>query len=138
MAIIGLDVGDRYIGIAMAVGTVAVPVAVIKRTEEATDLERIAALTSDYETELIVIGLPRSMDGSIGAQAELVLEFAKSLSNYTDIPIDMCDERLTTVTADRLMQESGAKRKQRKANIDAMAAAVILQAYIDGTNKGSD
>ena len=138
MAIIGLDVGDRYIGIAMAVGTVAVPVAVIKRTEEATDLERIAALTSDYETELIVIGLPRSMDGSIGAQAELVLEFAKSLSNYTDIPIDMCDERLTTVTADRLLQESGAKRKQRKANIDAMAAAVILQAYIDGTNKGSD
>ena len=135
MAIIGLDVGDRYIGIAMAVGTVAVPVAVIKRTEEATDLERIAALTSDYETELIVIGLPRSMDGSIGAQAELVLEFAKSLANYIDIPIDMCDERLTTVTADRLMQESGAKRKQRKANIDAMAAAVILQAYIDGKNR---
>jgi len=135
MAIIGLDVGDRYIGIAMAVGTVAVPVAVIKRTEEATDLERIAALTSDYETELIVIGLPRSMDGSIGAQAELVLEFAKSLANYIDIPIDMCDERLTTVTANRLLQESGAKRKQRKANIDAMAATVILQAYLDGKNR---
>jgi putative Holliday junction resolvase len=132
MAIIGLDVGDKHIGVAMAIGTVAVPVAVIKRTKEEDDLERIAALTRDYETELIVIGLPRSMDGSIGAQAELVLEFTKSLSNYIDIPIDMCDERLTTVTADRLLQESGAKRKQRKANIDAMAAAVILQAYIDG------
>jgi putative Holliday junction resolvase len=135
MAIIGLDVGDKHIGVAMAVGTIAVPVAVIKRTEEEVDLERIAALTRDYETELIVIGLPRSMDGSIGAQAELVLEFTKSLSDYIDIPIDMCDERLTTVTADQLLQESGAKRKQRKANIDAMAAAVILQAYIDGKNR---
>jgi len=135
MAIIGLDVGDKHIGIAMAVGTIAVPVAVIGRTQEEQDLERIAALTKDYETELIVIGLPRSMDGSIGAQAELVLEFAKSLANYIDIPIDMCDERLTTVTADRLMQESGTKRKKRKENIDAMAAAVILQAYIDGKNR---
>ena len=135
MAIIGLDVGDKHIGIAMAVGTIAVPVAVIGRTQEEQDLERIAALTKDYETELIVIGLPRSMDGSIGAQAELVLEFAKSLAKYIDIPIDMCDERLTTVTADRLMQESGTKRKKRKENIDAMAAAVILQAYIDGKNR---
>jgi len=135
MAIIGLDVGDKHIGVAMAIGTIAVPIAVIKRTEEEEDMERIAALTRDYETELIVIGLPRSMDGSIGAQAELVLEFTKSLANYIDIPIDMCDERLTTVTADRLLQESGAKRKQRKANIDAMAAAVILQAYIDGMSR---
>ena len=135
MAIIGLDVGDKHIGVAMAIGTIAIPVAVIERTEEAKDMERIAALTQDYETELIVIGLPRSMDGSIGAQAELVLEFAKSLANYIDIPIDMCDERLTTVTADRLMQESGTKRKKRKENIDAMAAAVILQAYIDGKNR---
>jgi putative Holliday junction resolvase len=135
MAIIGLDVGNKHIGVAMAIGTIAVPIAVIKRTEEEADLERIAALTRDYETELIVIGLPRSMDGSIGAQAELVIEFTKSLSNYIDIPIDMCDERLTTVTADRLLQESGAKRKQRKANIDAMAAAVILQAYIDGMSR---
>ncbi|MFA5054670.1 MAG: Holliday junction resolvase RuvX [Dehalococcoidia bacterium] len=132
MAIIGLDVGDKHIGVAMAVGSVAIPVAVIGRTEEADDLERIAALARDYETELIVIGLPRSMDGTVGAQANLVLDFAKSLSNHIDIPIEMCDERLTTVIADRLMRESGVKRKKRKANIDAMAAAVILQAYIDG------
>ena len=135
MAIIGLDVGDKHIGVAMAVGTVAIPVAVIKRTEEKTDIERITALTGDYETELIVIGLPRSMDGSIGAQADSVIEFAKSLAEHTDIPIDMCDERLTTVTADRLMRESGAKRRARRDNIDAMAAAVILQAYIDGKNR---
>lgn len=135
MAIIGLDVGDRHIGVAMAVGSMAIPVAVIERTEEADDLERIAALARDYETELIVIGLPRSMDGSVGAQANLVLDFAKVLSNRIDIPIEMCDERLTTVAAERLMRESGTKRKKRKANIDAMAAAVILQSYIDGKNK---
>lgn len=135
MAIIGIDVGEKHIGIAMAVETVAIPIAVIKRSGEEADFKRIAALTGEYETELIVIGLPRSMDGSIGAQAESVIKFAKSLADYTDIPIDMCDERLTTVMADRLMQESGAKRKQRKANIDAMAAAVILQAYIDGKHR---
>ena len=138
MAIIGLDVGDKHIGVAMAVGNVAVPVAVIVRTEEADDLERIAVLARDYETEIIVIGLPRSMDGTVGAQARLVLDFAKSLSNRIDTPIEMCDERLTTVMANRLMQESGTKRKKRKANIDAMAAAVILQAYIDGATKSSD
>jgi len=135
MAIIGIDVGEKHIGIAMSVGNIAIPVAVIKRTGGESDLERIAALTGEYETELVVVGLPRSMDGSIGAQAESVIEFAKSLSDYIDIPIDMCDERLTTVMADRLMREGGAKRRQRKANIDAMAAAVILQAYIDGKNR---
>jgi len=135
MAIIGLDVGDKHIGIAMAVGTVAVPIAVIERTGEETDMKQIAALTRDYETELVVIGLPRSMDGTTGPQAELVIDFAKSLSDYIDIPIDMCDERLTTVTAERLLRESGAKRKQRKANIDALAATVILQAYLDGKNR---
>jgi len=135
MAIIGIDVGEKHIGIAMSVGNIAIPVAVIKRTGGESDLERIAALTGEYETELVVVGLPRSMDGSIGAQAESVIKFAKSLSDYIDIPIDMCDERLTTVMADRLMREGGAKRRQRKANIDAMAAAVILQAYIDGKNR---
>ena len=135
MAIIGLDVGDRHIGVAMAVGSVAVPVDVIERTEEADDIERIAALARDYETELIVVGLPRSMDGSVGAQANLVLDFAKVLANRIDVPIEMCDERLTTVAAERLMRESGTKRRKRKANIDAMAAAVILQSYIDGALK---
>lgn len=132
MAIIGLDVGDKRIGIAMAEGRLAVPVNVIARTDEEDDMQRVAAIAREYDAERIVVGLPRSMNGSIGAQAESVLAFAKALADHISVPIEMCDERLTTVTADRLMQESGAKRRKRKENIDALAAAVILQAYIDG------
>ena len=132
MALLGLDVGDNRIGIALSEGRLAVPSDVLERTTEAEDLERIASLARKCDAERIVIGLPRSMDGSIGTQAESVLAFSKALANHISIPIEMCDERLTTVTADRLMHESGAKRKKRKENIDAMAAAVILQAYIDG------
>jgi putative Holliday junction resolvase len=132
MALLGLDVGDKRIGIAMSEGRLAVPSDVIERTTEEEDLERIADLVRNFDAERVVIGLPRSMDGSIGTQAESVLAFSKALANHICIPIEMCDERLTTVTADRLMQESGAKRKKRKKKIDAMAAAVILQAYLDG------
>jgi putative Holliday junction resolvase len=135
MAIIGLDVGDRRIGIALAEGRLAVPVDVIQRAGGENDIKQIADIVCEYDAELIVIGLPRSMDGTIGHQADVVLEFAGLLSNFTDIPIEMCDERLTTVMAERLLQESGTKRKKRKENIDAMAAAVILQAYIDGNSK---
>jgi putative Holliday junction resolvase len=78
-----------------------------------------------------VVGLPFSMDGSIGAQAEGVLEFAGVLGQVTDIPVDTYDERLSTVEADRLMREAGTKRGKRKENLDALAAAVILQGYID-------
>ena len=135
MALLGLDVGDKRIGIALSEGRLAVPSDVLERTTEEEDLERIASLARKCDAERIVIGLPRSMDGSIGKQAELVLAFSKALANHISIPIKMCDERLTTVTADRLMHESGAKRKKRKENIDAMAAAVILQAYIDGVRE---
>ena len=132
MALLGLDVGDKRIGIALAEGHLAVPIDVIERTQEEEDMKQVAALVREFGAERIVVGLPRSMDGSIGKQAESVLAFSKALANHIGIPVDMCDERLTTVTADRLMQESRAKRKKRKENIDALAASVILQAYIDG------
>ena len=132
MALLGLDVGDKRIGIALSEGRLAVPSDVIERTTEEEDLERIADLVRQFDAERIVIGLPRSMDGHIGTQAESVLAFSKALANHISIPIEMCDERLTTVTANRMMQESGTKRRKRRENIDALAAAVILQAYIDG------
>jgi putative Holliday junction resolvase len=132
MALLGLDIGDKRIGIALSEGRLAVPSDVLERTTEEDDLERIADLVRKFDAERIVIGLPRSMDGSIGKQAESVLAFSKALANHISIPIEMCDERLTTVTANQLMRESGTKRKKRKENIDALAAAVILQAYIDG------
>ena len=131
MSVLGLDVGEKRIGVALAEGSIAIPLTVIKRVEDAADLQRVISLAHEHNVDIIVVGLPFSMDGSIGAQAEGVLEFAGALGQVTDIPVDTYDERLSTVEADRLMREAGTKRGKRKENLDALAAAVILQDYID-------
>ena len=135
MAILGLDVGEKRIGVALAEGLLAIPLTVIDRKVEETDMELIMALVEEYKAERIVVGLPLSMNGAIGAQAEEVLAFSGALAEHVDIPVDTWDERLSTVTAERLLIDTGMKRKKRKRKLDAMAAAIILQAYLDGTNK---
>lgn len=134
MPVLGLDVGEKRIGVALAEGSIAIPLTVIKREEEAADLQRVISLAHEHGADIIVVGLPRSMDGDIGAQAEGVLGFAAALGHIADTPVDTYDERLSTVEADRLMREAGTKRGKRKENLDAMAAAVILQSYIDRMN----
>ena len=133
MGILGLDIGERRIGVALAAdeGTVAIPLTVIDRGKKGADLEAILALMREHGAKRIVVGLPRSLDGSIGKQAEAVLAFSKALSQHTDIPIDTWDERLSTVAAERLLADAGVKREKRKARRDAMAAAIILQSYLD-------
>ena len=135
MAILGLDVGEKRIGVALAEGLLTIPLTVIDRTVEETDMELIMALVEEYKAERIVVGLPRLMNGDIGTQAEETLSFSGALAEHVDIPVDTWDERLSTVTAERLLIDTGMKRKKRKGKIDAMAAAIILQAYLDGTNK---
>jgi putative Holliday junction resolvase len=135
MTILGLDVGEKRIGVALAEGLLAIPLTVIDRRVEETDMELIMALVEEYRAERIVVGLPRLMNGDIGTQAEEVLSFSGALAQHVDIPVDTWDERLSTVTAERLLIDTGMKRKKRKGKIDAMAAAIILQAYLDGTNK---
>jgi len=135
MAILGLDVGEKRIGVALAEGLLAIPLTVIDRRVEETDMELIMALVEEYKAERIVVGLPRLMNGDIGTQAEETLSFSGALAQHVDIPVDTWDERLSTVTAERLLIDTGMKRKKRKGKIDAMAAAIILQAYLDGTNK---
>ena len=135
MAILGLDVGEKRIGVALAEGLLAIPLTVIDRRVEETDMELIMALVEEYKAERIVVGLPRLMNGDIGTQAEETLTFSGALAEHVDIPVDTWDERLSTVTAERLLIDTGMKRKKRKGKIDAMAAAIILQAYLDGTNK---
>ena len=135
MAILGLDVGEKRIGVALAEGLLAVPLTVIDRRVEETDMELIMALVKEYRAERIVVGLPRLMNGNIGTQAEEILSFCGALAEHVDIPVDTWDERLSTVTAERLLIDIGMKRKKRKGKLDAMAAAIILQAYLDGTNK---
>ena len=135
MAILGLDVGEKRIGVALAEGLLAIPLTVIDRRVEETDMELIMALVEEYKAERIVVGLPHLMNGDIGTQAEETLSFSGALAEHVDIPVDTWDERLSTVTAERLLIDTGMKRKKRKGKIDAMAAAIILQAYLDGTNK---
>jgi len=137
MAILGLDVGEKRIGVALAEGLLAIPLTVIDRRVEETDMEMIVALVEEYRAERIVVGLPRLMNGNIGTQAEEIFSFCGALAEHVDIPVDTWDERLSTVTAERLLIDIGMKRKKRKGKLDAMAAAaaIILQAYLDGTNK---
>lgn len=134
MAILGLDVGDKRIGVAFADGLLAIPLTVVDRAGEEADMEKLLALAREHGVERIVVGLPLSMNGSIGRQAEKVLAFSRSLSEHVDIPVDTWDERLSTVSAERLLLDSGMKREKRKGKRDAMAAAIILQAYLDGIN----
>ena len=135
MAILGLDVGDKRIGVAFADGLLAIPLTVVDRTGEEADMAKLLVLAREHGVERIVVGLPLSMNGNIGRQAEKVLAFSRALSEHVDIPVDTWDERLSTVSAERLLLDSGMKREKRKGKRDAMAAAIILQAYLDGINE---
>jgi len=133
MSTMGLDVGQKRIGVAIAAsgGLLAIPLTVIDRAEEEADLKTILTLINEWGINRVVVGLPRSLDGSIGKQAEEVVAFSKTLSQRISIPVDTWDERLSTVAAERLMRDAGVKSGKRRAHRDAMAAAIILQGYLD-------
>jgi putative Holliday junction resolvase len=131
--IMGVDFGESRIGIALSdpLGIMATPLTIITRTDEAKDIDTIADIIHENRVGRLVMGLPLSMDGSLGRQAEKVRDFAAELGKKTDIPIEFQDERLSTVAAKNLMRE--AKKTDRKTRYDAAAAALILQGYLDGT-----
>lgn len=128
-----LDIGDRWIGVALsdAGGILASPFSIIKCSNEAADIEAITNIVNQKQVEQIIVGLPRSMDGSIGKQAEKVKAFAQKLSNHIRIPLEFRDERLSTVSARRLMRDANTKKRRIKTRDDAIAAALILQGYLD-------
>ncbi len=130
---LGIDVGDRRIGLALSDsnGIMASPLTIIEHSTETGDIEAILKIAKEREAERIIVGLPRLMNGDIGSQAQKVQAFTEVLRNHTQIPIEYRDERLTTVTAQRLKQETGSKKKNRNIRYDAMAAAVILQDYLE-------
>ena len=131
--ILGLDVGDRWIGVALSdpIGILASPLIRISRTGTEDAVEAILQLVRQYEVERIVAGLPYSMDGKIGQQAKKVQDFLQQLSQCLEIPVETWDERLSTVAVGRMMIEAGVKRGRRKGQVDANAAALILQGYLD-------
>ena len=127
---LGLDIGDKRIGVALSdpEGILASPLTIINCRGEGVDVGVIIDIIDQNQVGQIIIGLPRSMDGSIGKQAEKVKVFVRELCNHTEVPVEFRDERLSTVSAKRLMR---GVRKAGKTRHDAIAAALILQGYLD-------
>lgn len=131
MRVLALDHGRARIGCAVSdpTGTLVRPLAVIEPAEASA----AAALAAELEAERIVVGLPRTLSGQEGAQAELVRSFCAELGGLTDIPVETYDERLTTVTAERHLVEQRMGAKARREVVDKVAAAVLLQSWLDAT-----
>lgn len=131
MRILGLDVGDKRIGVAVSDPgrSLARSLQVIERGSKGQDLEVIGQLVRDLDIACIVVGYPRSLDGTIGEQAKRVERYARELERGLGVPVVLWDERLSTVAAERLMRDTG--RKDGRRGIDAVAAALILQSYLD-------
>jgi len=133
MRILALDVGDRRIGAAVSdpTGLLARPLKIIPRKDEAADVANIQKLINEQNAGRVIVGMPLSLDGSVGPQAEKVQAFADKLRPSLTVPLELRDERFSTATVRERRLESGASKKKRHAPDDAAAAAVILQSYLD-------
>lgn len=132
MKIMAVDYGDSHTGLACCdrTETLASPIGVIDEKNFNICVEKVAAMSVEYEAGMIVVGNPLNMNGSAGPRSQLCKSFADMLQNYVEIPVVMWDERSTTVTAHQMMNDVNKRGKKRKAVIDAVAAAVILENYL--------
>ena len=136
MRILGLDYGSKTVGVAVSdpLGFTAQGVEIIRRKSEnkmRQTLARIEELIAQYQVEEIVLGLPKNMNNTLGDRAEKSLELKETLERRTGLPVVMWDERLTTVSANRVLMETGVRRENRKEHVDEIAAVFILQVYLD-------
>ncbi|MBM3142659.1 MAG: Holliday junction resolvase RuvX [Chloroflexi bacterium] len=133
MRTLGLDIGDKRIGVAISdpAEILASPLATITREDDKKAIDDIIKFVDQNDVERIVVGLPYSLDGSIGGQANKVMDFAERLSQYTRASMEIWDERLSTVAVERLLREAGKKKAKKRERRDAAAAAFILQGYLD-------
>jgi putative Holliday junction resolvase len=137
MRILGLDVGEKKIGVAISdeLGLIAHGIDVIERKNDGKDIDRICDIISDYKVTKIVAGLPKNMNGTLGPSGTAVRKYVTKLQNTSGIEVDFWDERLTTVAAERVLLEADVSRKKRKGVIDKLAAVLILQSYLDCKSK---
>lgn len=137
MIIMSVDYGDKRTGIAICdkLEMLASPVCVFTEWNAQTLAEKIVALATEKNVETIVIGLPRNMDGSKGFRADACEELGELIKERTTIPVCFWDERLTTVSAHRILSDNNVRGKKRKAVVDAVAAEIILQNFIDSRKK---
>ncbi len=134
MRAIGVDLGSKRIGVALSdsAGTLAVPFEVVQRSKDrARDHRAIAALAAEAEAEVVVVGVPYSLDGSVGPAARRALAEIRAMRRALAVPVETYDERLSTVTAHRSLQEMDVDAATRRKVVDKVAAAVILQAWLD-------
>ena len=131
--VIGLDLGDVRIGVALSDPDrrLAVPIGTVHVGRPPGELTAIAALVRDHGATLVVLGLPLNMDGSRGPRAALAEGFAETLRGFLGVEVELFDERLTTVEAERGLREAGVKGRERRAVVDAAAARVLLQGWLD-------
>lgn len=137
MRILGLDIGSRTVGVAISdpLGWTAQGVTTVKRKNFTADVAEIKKYFDEYNCEGIVAGLPKNMNGTIGASGEMVYEFCEKLKESFDPKITYWDERLTTVAAHKAMLEADLSRAKRKKIVDKIAAIYILQGYLDRMSK---
>jgi putative holliday junction resolvase len=138
MRILALDPGTVRVGVAVSdeLQMIAHPHGFIPAEPFAAFLERLQAILREKEVGLVLVGLPRNMDGSFGPAAQKVQQFVEHLKQVVAVPIQTRDERLTSVQANRLLIEAGVRREQRRQRVDQMAAALLLQSYLDALGSG--
>ena len=133
MRIMAIDYGDARTGVALSdpTGFLAGQTFLIKSRKQEVVLEELAALVQRQGAQELVMGYPRNMDGTLGPRAEKYAAFARRLEEATGLPVALWDERRTTVDAHRILGEQGVRAKNRKDKIDAVAATLILEGYLD-------
>ena len=140
MRIMGLDYGSRTVGVAMSdelLITAQVLETITRKDENKLrkTLARIEEIAKEYNVERIVLGYPKNMNNTLGERIERTMEFKEALERRTGLPIDLWDERLTTIAAEKSLIESNVRREHRKDYVDQVAAAFILQGYLDGMKR---
>jgi len=137
--LLGIDPGTRRIGVALSdpSGSIASPYSTIEARDEDADVQAIAAVAAENDVEEIVVGYPKKMDGTPGPAAEAASSLADRLRDRTGIAVTLWDERLSSVQADRAMLGQGEKRRTRREATDRVAAAIVLQSYLDAKRSRS-
>lgn len=132
MRAIGVDLGSKRVGLALSSGSLATPYEVVQRSgDKRRDHARIAELVEEAGAEVVVVGLPLSLDGSVGAAAQRAIDEVEQLARALDVPVRTWDERLSTVTAERSLMDQNMNAQARRRVVDKVAAAVILQSWLD-------
>ena len=136
MRYLGIDFGSKRIGLAISdeLGIIAGKYGTIERKGVKTDMGKIAAIVQEENVRKIIVGFPRNMDGSLGGSARKVEDFIKVLQPHLNIPVETWDERLSTVSAQKVLIKGDVRRKKRKKVVDQLAAVIILQNYLDHSN----